>query len=126
MQAADPRRDETRPWGRFEVLDVREGLCIKRIEVLPGERLSLQRHALRDEHWYVVQGMAHVTLGTQVLALASGQSLDIPRGTWHRVANESTGLLVLIEVQTGTDCRESDIERAEDDYGRVSPPARPA
>jgi len=109
---------EQRPWGRFVVVDQGVDLCVKRIEVLPGERLSLQRHGFRSEHWYVVRGVATVQLGERSFVLAAGQAVDIPLGAWHRLANPGSDLLVLIEVQTGVDCRESDIERAEDDYGR--------
>jgi len=117
----NPHGIEARPWGLFEVLDAKPGWCVKRIEVRPGERLSLQRHALREEQWVVVQGVASVQLDSRSFMLAPGEAIEIPLRSWHRLANHGDGPLVLIEVQTGVECRESDIERAEDDYGRRSP-----
>lgn len=116
--AASAAEDE-RPWGRFFVLDDRPELKVKRIEVLPGRRLSLQRHRRRDEHWLVVAGEALVQRDSDTLRLAPGDSVDIARGQAHRLANPGSDLLVIIEVQRGEYFGEDDIERLEDDYGRV-------
>ena len=107
-----------KPWGSYVVLD--EGLRhkVKRIEVLPGQRLSYQRHAHRAEHWFVVDGSAIVELDGTRHELGAGQAIDIPLGAAHRVENAAGDTLVFIEVQTGEYFGEDDIERLEDDYGR--------
>ena len=110
---------DRRPWGSFTVLDEGEGYKVKRIEVLPGKRLSYQRHARRAEHWFVVKGTALVTLDGRDLTLSVGEAVDIPVGTAHRIANPGEELLVFIEVQRGDYLGEDDIVRFEDRYGRV-------
>ncbi|HEY2214006.1 MAG TPA: phosphomannose isomerase type II C-terminal cupin domain, partial [Acidimicrobiales bacterium] len=87
----------------------------------PGKRLSYQRHSQRAEHWFIVSGTAEVTLNGTVSTLQAGQAIDIPREGDHRIANEGTQDVVLIEVQHGTYFGEDDIVRLEDDYGRVVP-----
>lgn len=110
-------RDE-RPWGRYEVLDDTPTHKVKRIEVLPGRRLSYQRHAHRSEHWFVVGGSGEVTLDGATRRLRAGDAVDVPRGVAHRIANVGDDLLVFVEVQHGHSFAEDDIERLEDDYGR--------
>jgi mannose-6-phosphate isomerase len=110
---------DVRPWGEYTVLDDAAGHKVKRIEVRPGKRLSLQRHARRSEHWFVVAGTAEVTLDDRIETVPAGGSVDIPAGTAHRVTNKSLSDLVFIEVQHGTYFGEDDIVRLEDDYGRV-------
>lgn len=111
---------EQRPWGSFTVLDDCDNYKVKRIDVLPGKRLSYQRHAKRSEHWFVVQGTAKVTLNGTEYLVPSGMAVDIAAGTAHRVENPETDvLLVFIETQTGTYFGEDDIERLEDDFGRA-------
>ncbi len=119
-QGADgsPLYDE-RPWGSFTVLDEGAGYKVKRIEVLPGKRLSYQQHAQRAEHWFVVAGAARVTLDGRELSVATGESVDIAVGTAHRVENPGAEKLVFIEVQRGPYLGEDDIERLEDDFGRA-------
>jgi len=107
-----------RPWGAWTLLESGPGYKVKRIEVLPGGRLSLQKHRSRSEHWVVVQGTARVTTDEKVFALAANQWTFIPLGAVHRLENPDAGLLVLIEVQTGIHLCETDIVRLEDDYGR--------
>ncbi len=109
---------ETRPWGEFRVLAEAPEFKVKRIDVLPGKRLSYQRHAKRKEHWLVVSGRARVTLDGRDLELSPGQAIDIPTGAAHRVECISPEKLVFIEVQTGTYFGEDDIERLADDFGR--------
>ncbi len=87
--------------------------------VLPGKRLSYQRHAKRSEHWFIVSGTATVTLEGVEHTLGPGQSIDIPLGGAHRIANGGDTDLVFIEVQHGTYFGEDDIVRLEDDYGRI-------
>jgi mannose-1-phosphate guanylyltransferase/mannose-6-phosphate isomerase len=112
-----------RPWGHYQTLTLGDHHQVKRIVVDPGSRTSLQVHAQRSEHWTVVEGTAEVTLGNDVNALktrllAVNQSIDIPRGAVHRIANRAAVPLTLIEVQTGDYLGEDDIVRLEDDYGR--------
>lgn len=113
-------RFEQRPWGSFTILDESESYKVKRIEVFPEKRLSYQRHKLRSEHWFVVQGTAKVTLNGTEFLVKKGESVDIAAGTAHRVENpQRVENLVFIETQTGTYFGEDDIERLEDDFGRV-------
>jgi mannose-6-phosphate isomerase len=115
----DPRFDQ-RPWGTFTVLDEADGFKVKRIEVLPGKRLSYQKHSQRAEHWVVVKGTAKVTLDDREITVETGQAIDIAIGSAHRVENPGRGPLVFIEVQRGGYLGEDDIVRLEDDFGRVS------
>ena len=110
---------EHRPWGFYEVLSDEEDHKVKRITVEPGKRLSLQRHKLRREHWFVVHGESIVTVGDNEMKVAGGQAIDIPQGSLHRIANTGMERLVYIEVQLGSYFGEDDIERVEDDYGRI-------
>ena len=112
-------REDHRPWGYYLVLEDEPNHKLKRIVVYPGQRLSLQRHRRRAEHWLVVQGYAEVSRNGETLHLKAGQAVDIPREAWHRVRNPGTENMAFIEVQTGDYFGEDDIERAEDDYGRA-------
>ncbi len=107
-----------RPWGAWTVLEAGTGYKVKRLEVFPGKRLSLQKHFCRSEHWVVVQGRARVTNGDRVFMLETNQWTFIPVETVHRLENPESGPLVLIEVQSGNDLHEADIVRLEDDFGR--------
>lgn len=113
------KEENHRPWGFYEVLSDKPDHKIKRITIYPSSRLSYQRHSHRSEHWHVVRGEALVTLDGREVRLESGQSLDIPKGSKHRVMSHGREDLVFIEVQTGDYFGEDDIERFEDDYGRV-------
>lgn len=113
------RREDHRPWGFYEVLTDQPGHKVKRITVYPGQRLSYQRHFRRSEHWYIVSGTAAVTKDGRKIERVSGQSIELPVETWHRVENPESENLVFIEVQTGDYFGEDDIERSEDDYGRI-------
>jgi mannose-6-phosphate isomerase-like protein (cupin superfamily) len=112
------RETDERPWGRYEVLEERPGFKVKRLEVKPGARLSLQRHSRRSEHWVVVEGTADVVCGDRELQLEKGQHIHIPTETQHRLGNSATSRLTLIEVQLGDYLGEDDIVRLEDDYKR--------
>ena len=116
-----PGQHDKRPWGEWTVIDVGTGYVVKRIVVGPGQRLSLQRHRHRDEHWVVVAGTAQVTRGDAIFELGVGGTTDIARGETHRVANPGMEDIVFIEVQLGAILSEDDIERLEDAYGRVTP-----
>ena len=111
---------DRRPWGTFTVLDEAEGFKVKRIEVLPGKRLSYQKHAQRAEHWFVVAGAAKVTLDGNEIIVEAGHAIDIPKGAAHRVENPGELDLVFIEVQRGGYLGEDDIVRLEDDFGRAA------
>jgi mannose-6-phosphate isomerase len=111
---------ELRPWGAFTILEEGRGYKIKRIEVKPGHRLSLQMHHHRSEHWIVVSGTAKVVCGDQELVLCSNQSTYVPQCTNHRLENPGVIPLVLIEVQNGEYLGEDDIVRFQDDYARTA------
>jgi mannose-6-phosphate isomerase len=109
-----------RPWGNYTVLsEDAADHKVKRIVVHPGKRLSLQLHAKRAEHWFIVAGTAQVTVDSTVTELGPGQAIDIPMGSAHRIANEGAQDVVFIEVQHGTYFGEDDIVRLEDDFGRA-------
>ena len=111
---------DRRPWGTFSVIDEGENFKVKRIEVLPGKRLSYQKHAQRAEHWVVVQGTAKVTLDDRDIIVTAGQAVDIAIGSAHRVENPGEELLIFIEVQRGHYLGEDDIVRLQDDFGRAA------
>jgi mannose-6-phosphate isomerase-like protein (cupin superfamily) len=112
-------REARPPWGRWSVLEDGDTFKVKRIEVLPGKRLSYQKHFKRQEHWYVVSGKARVTIDGAECLLEAGRSIDIRKGALHRIENVGEEPVVLIEVQTGEYFGEDDIVRVEDDFGRL-------
>jgi mannose-1-phosphate guanylyltransferase / mannose-6-phosphate isomerase len=116
-EATDHKRVH-RPWGYYESIDMGERFQVKRIVVNPGGVLSLQKHRHRSEHWVVVRGTAEVTLGEERRAVHENESIYIPIGSVHRMANRGKIPLELIEVQTGSYLGEDDIERLEDIYKR--------
>ena len=107
-----------RPWGYYESIDMGERFQVKRIVVIPGGMLSLQKHRHRAEHWVVVKGTAEVTINKDIRAVHENESIYIPIGSVHRLANKGKIPLELIEVQTGSYLGEDDIERIEDIYKR--------
>ncbi len=119
-EATDHKRVH-RPWGYYESIDMGERFQVKRIVVIPGGTLSLQKHRHRAEHWVVVRGTAEVTIGDQMRAVHENESVYIPIGSVHRMANKGKIPLELIEVQTGSYLGEDDIERLEDVYKRTTP-----
>jgi mannose-6-phosphate isomerase-like protein (cupin superfamily) len=124
MQKSEDQKNsptyDKRPWGSFTVLDEGVDYKVKRIEVLPGKRLSYQQHSRRAEHWFVVRGTAKVTLNGVEIIVRAGGALDIGIETAHRVENpDPFELLVFIETQTGDYFGEDDIVRLEDDFGRI-------
>lgn len=112
-------KTDQRPWGSFTVLEEGQGYKIKRIEVKPGHRLSLQMHHHRSEHWIVVSGTAKVTCDGKETLLCSNQSTYVPACSSHRLENAGVIPLVLIEVQNGEYLGEDDIIRFQDDYART-------
>lgn len=107
-----------RPLGTYTVLEENSHYKIKRIEVLPGQRLSLQKHHHRSEHWIVVSGTALVTCGEREFIVNVNESTFIPIGEQHRLENPGKIALVIIEVQSGEYLGEDDIVRFQDDYQR--------
>jgi mannose-1-phosphate guanylyltransferase/mannose-6-phosphate isomerase len=116
-EATDHKRVH-RPWGYYESVDAGERFQVKRIVVVPSGVLSLQKHRHRAEHWVVVRGTAEVTIGDRVREVHENESVYIPIGSVHRMANRGKIPLELIEVQTGSYLGEDDIERLEDVYRR--------
>jgi mannose-1-phosphate guanylyltransferase/mannose-6-phosphate isomerase len=116
-EATDHKRVH-RPWGYYESIDMGERFQVKRIVVTPGGVLSLQKHRHRSEHWVVVRGTAEVTIGENIRPVHENESIYIPIGSVHRMANRGKIPLELIEVQTGSYLGEDDIERIEDIYKR--------
>ncbi|MCA9394764.1 MAG: phosphomannose isomerase type II C-terminal cupin domain [Candidatus Omnitrophica bacterium] len=105
-----------RPWGHYIKFLEEEGVWVKRVEVKPGARLSLQKHFHRSEKWNVVTGSGEVTLDDKIVKVQAGSVIDVPVGTVHRIANTGTVKLVFIEVACGKLLSEDDIERLQDDY----------
>lgn len=114
-----PMETDQRPWGLYVVLHDGADHKVKRIEIHPRKRLSLQRHRRRSEHWIIVEGEAVVTLDGREIRMSAGGMLEIPVGAVHRIENPGDGRLVFIEVQRGSYFGEDDIERLEDDFGRT-------
>lgn len=114
----DQHRFEERPWGRFDILFESAYCKSKRISVAAGQKLSYQSHKFRQEQWTIVKGVAHVTLNDVVHELKAGESIFIPQGAKHRIANQGSEDMEFIEVQTGSYFGEDDIVRYSDDYGR--------
>jgi len=113
-----------RPWGCYEDIDAGDRFRVKRIVVDPGQKLSLQFHHHRAEHWIIVSGTARVTRGDEVVLLTENQSIYIELGQRHRLENPGKVPLKLIEVQTGTYLGEDDIVRIDDAYQRVDANAK--
>ena len=111
--------EDHRPWGFYIVLSDEPDHKVKRIVVYPRKRLSLQRHQHRSEHWVIVKGDALVTLDDKHFRLSKGMSIDVPAGAAHRIENTGREDLAFIEIQQGSYFGEDDIERLEDDFGRV-------
>ena len=114
-----PPITETRPWGSFTIIDEGAGYKVKRISVNSGQKLSLQYHHHRSEHWTIVQGEATVTVGQEIKKLNIDESVYIPLQEKHALGNEAEELLQLIEVQIGDYLEEDDIVRLEDRYDRI-------
>lgn len=107
-----------RPWGNYTVLEVANGYKLKRIEVKPNKRLSLQKHYHRSEHWIVLSGTATVSIDNKTQIVCANESAYIQMGQIHRLANEGKIPLVIVEVQVGQYTGEDDIVRIKDDFER--------
>jgi mannose-1-phosphate guanylyltransferase len=112
-------REVYRPWGKYDSIDNGARYQVKRITVKPGEKLSIQMHHHRAEHWIVVSGTANVTLDGKATLLSENQSVYIPLGAIHALENPGKIPLELIEVQSGSYLGEDDIVRFSDRYGRA-------
>ena len=112
-------RTAYRPWGGYSSILSGARFQVKRLFVKPGKKLSLQKHHHRAEHWVVVSGTAEVTIDGNVTSVAENESIYLPRGCVHRLANPGKILLEVIEVQTGSYLGEDDIIRIEDEFGRA-------
>ena len=117
-ETVDIHRTEHRPWGTFTILDEGEKYKVKQIMVLPHQKLSLQSHQHRSEHWVVVSGIATVENDGKIITLKPNQSTYISQGNKHRLSNDTDTPVIIVEVQTGDYLGEDDIERFEDDYNR--------
>ena len=113
-------REVYRPWGKYDSIGSGVGYQVKRITVKPGEKLSVQKHNFRSEHWVVVSGVAKVRNGDNTFLLSVNESTYIPIGAVHALENPGDIDLELIEVQSGSYLGEDDIVRLEDRYGRIS------
>jgi len=111
---------EERPWGRWTVLEEGPDYKIKRLEVEPGRRMSLQMHHHRSEHWIILSGTAKVVKGSEVIYVHPRESTFVPAATRHRIENPGLLPLVIIEIANGEYLGEDDIVRIEDDYNRAT------
>ncbi len=109
---------DNRPWGNWKILKEGENYKIKIITINPHQRLSLQFHKERSEHWIVIEGNGLITIENNEYPAKCNDHFFIPGNTPHRITNCSDTLLKIIEIQYGN-CDEDDIIRLEDDYGRV-------
>ncbi len=107
-----------RPWGRWTVLDAGAGFTVKKIEIEPGHRLSLQYHHHRSEHWLVIEGEGEVEIDDKKISIAQRSHVHIPLKAVHRVKNTGDAVLIILELQQGDILDEGDIVRLEDDYAR--------
>lgn len=112
-------KKERRPWGYFTVIEEGQGYIVKIIHINKGQRLSLQSHNYRSEHWVVLSGVAKVVLDDKVFDLNVGQCVDIPIKAHHSLQNPYENDTEILEVQFGEYLSEDDITRYEDIYGRV-------
>ena len=107
-----------RPWGNYRKFYQEQGVWVKRVEVKPGARLSLQKHQKRSEKWVVVAGQGVAIIGQKEERVGPGSVIDVPLGSAHRIGNDGQEPLVFIEVATGSYLGEDDIVRIQDDYKR--------
>ena len=114
------RRDfMQRPWGNYYKLFQEPGVWVKRVEVNPKSRLSLQKHAKRSEKWIIVNGIGMADVNDSQISVKPGSVVDIPLGAVHRIGNTGNKQLIFIEVACGSYLGEDDITRLQDDYHRI-------
>jgi len=119
IEQAFTQEGEHRPWGNYLILGDTDHYKCKQLQVLPGQRLSLQMHYHREEHWIVTRGLGTVTLGDKLIPIEAGKTVHIPKKTKHRLENIGDDVLELIEIQLGESFDEDDIVRFDDDYNRA-------
>ncbi len=119
MSRAPTARDSKRPWGHYQKLFQEPGVWVKRVEVKPQARLSLQKHAHRWEKWIVVKGSGLAIINGRSIKVVPGMVIDVPLGAIHRIGNTGKDPLVFIEVACGDHLAEGDIIRLQDDYARI-------
>ena len=107
-----------RPWGKYQKFYQEDGVWVKRVEVNPKKRLSLQKHQYRSEKWIVVHGQGLVIINEEEIPVGPGTVVDVPLGAVHRIGNPYEQPLVFIEVACGEYLGEDDIIRIQDDYTR--------
>ena len=107
-----------KPWGSYEIIEKGKNYLIKKIIVTPDAKLSLQSHQYRSEHWIIIEGVANVTIDEVVKELRQNESIFVPKKSKHRIENNNTKNLVIIEVQYGNILKEEDIIRYKDIYNR--------
>jgi len=107
-----------RPWGQYHKFHQEPGVWVKRVEVNPHCRLSLQKHEHRSEKWIIVAGQGHAIVENQEIPVKPGAVIDVPLGSIHRIVNSGEDLLVFIEVACGNYLGEDDIIRIQDDFAR--------
>lgn len=110
--------EAVRPWGKYQKFYQEEGVWVKRVEVNPKARLSLQKHLHRSEKWIIVAGQGLAIIETREIPVTSGTVVDVPLGAVHRIGNTGEKLLVFIEVACGKHLSEDDIIRIQDDFAR--------
>ena len=110
---------EDRPWGRYTILYTGSDCQVKRIEVAPGKRLSLQSHQFRAEHWFIVSGTGAAQVSDSTFEVKPGDTINISIREKHRLSADENGTLSFIEVQTGSSFDEQGIFRLADDFGRA-------
>ena len=115
----EPLPENVRAWGFYIILETCDGYQVKRHVVHPGKRNSYQRHQRRTEYWVVVDGQCRATINDTFVIAGKGECISVPVGTKHRWENIGAEPLVIIEVQIGDYLGEDDIERFEDDFGRI-------
>ena len=108
----------TKPWGWYKDLERHHNMVIKKIYIKPFQKISLQKHAHRDEFWYILSGIGSVQIGNTHRLAHQGETFSVGRGEVHRITAHADGI-TLLEVQEG-ECKEDDIVRLEDDYDRVT------
>ena len=109
---------ENRPWGWYETLQQDVGYKVKRLYLEPEQKISLQYHTLRNEHWIIVNGNGQLELDEETKEVRSGDYIFISSGSKHRITAGINGITI-IEIQSGSICEEDDIVRLEDCYGRI-------
>ena len=114
----EPLRVE-KPWGNYKIVYRDHGFQVKRIEVNPACRISLQKHAKRSERWTIVKGEGTVVLNDKEIKVKAGSLVEVPLGTVHRITNTSDTQLIFIEVMMGDCLGENDVTRLQDDYNRT-------